>query len=241
MPAGPASRPWRKYLRFSMRGLIVVVLLFGAGLGWIVRQAQIQRDAVAAIVGANGSVVYDWNWSDGELNTEGKPWAPGWLVDLIGVDYFGHVTDVWFFASSKPTDAMFVHVGRLTQLERLHIYRSSLGDAGLTHLKWLTKLSGLFLGSNQVTDAGLVHLKGLPKLSSLDLGGTNITDAGMAHLGDLTKVTALNLSRAHVTDAGLVHLKGLTNLRYLTLTGTQVTDAGMKDLRQALPNLAINY
>ena len=45
----PVSHPWRRFLRFSVRGLIVVVLVIGAGLGWIVRQAHIQRDAVAAI------------------------------------------------------------------------------------------------------------------------------------------------------------------------------------------------
>ena len=38
MGAGPASRHWRRYLRFSLRGLIVVVLVIGVGLGWIIRQ-----------------------------------------------------------------------------------------------------------------------------------------------------------------------------------------------------------
>jgi hypothetical protein len=40
---------WRRYLRFSLRGLIVVVLLFGIWLGWIARESQIQREAVAAM------------------------------------------------------------------------------------------------------------------------------------------------------------------------------------------------
>ena len=35
MPAEPGLHPWRKYLRFSVRGLIVFVLVIGAGLGWI--------------------------------------------------------------------------------------------------------------------------------------------------------------------------------------------------------------
>jgi hypothetical protein len=61
MPAYPTASCWRRYLRFSVRGLIAVVLLFGVGLGWIVRQAHIQRDAVAAIKWA-GVVHYDWEW-----------------------------------------------------------------------------------------------------------------------------------------------------------------------------------
>ena len=36
--SGPISRPWRRFLRFSVRGLIVVVLLIGGGLGWLVRR-----------------------------------------------------------------------------------------------------------------------------------------------------------------------------------------------------------
>ena len=35
--AKPASRPWRRFLRFSVRGLIVVVLVIGIGLGLAVR------------------------------------------------------------------------------------------------------------------------------------------------------------------------------------------------------------
>jgi hypothetical protein len=58
MPAGPVSHPWRRLLRFSVRGLIVLVLVIGAGLGWVVRSARIQREAVAAIKSAGGGVTY---------------------------------------------------------------------------------------------------------------------------------------------------------------------------------------
>ena len=62
----PASRRWRRYLRFSVRGLIVVVLVVGGWLGWIVRGARIQREAVAAITRAGGRVAYDWERRDGK-------------------------------------------------------------------------------------------------------------------------------------------------------------------------------
>ena len=96
MTVQPASisRPWWSYVRMSVRGLIVLVLLIGAGLGWIVRSARIQRNAVVAIEKAGGSVSYDWERSNGNDVPGGKPWAPRWLVDLVGVDYFGHVTAV---------------------------------------------------------------------------------------------------------------------------------------------------
>jgi hypothetical protein len=215
MPADHVSRPSRPFLRFSVRGLIVLVLVIGIWLGWLVRSACIQRDAVAAITAAGGSVKYDWDWSNGLPVVGGKPWAPKWLTDLIGVDFFGHVTFVQLISSSNATDATFTHVGRLTQLETLLIGFSPLCDDELAHLKSLTKLSGLCFIGTQVTDAGLIHLKGLTNLLVLNLDGTQ------------------------VTDAGLIHLKGLTNLSVLCLGGNQVTDAGMRELEQALPELTI--
>jgi hypothetical protein len=64
----PTPHPWRRFLRFSVRGLIVIVIVVGVALGWIVREAHIQRDAVAAIEKAGGSVRYDW-----------ESWVPKWL------------------------------------------------------------------------------------------------------------------------------------------------------------------
>ena len=84
MLAEPVSPSWKRFLRFRMRGLLVFVLVIGAGLGWIVRDAHVQRDAVAAIQAAGGKVMYDWEWSDGKYIPGGKPWAPRWLVDRIG-------------------------------------------------------------------------------------------------------------------------------------------------------------
>ena len=69
----PLLRPWRRFLRLSVRGLIVLVLVIGAGLGWIVHQAHVQRDAVAAIKNAGGSVKYDWEWTGGIINPAGGP------------------------------------------------------------------------------------------------------------------------------------------------------------------------
>jgi hypothetical protein len=62
--ARPRSNAWWPWLRISVRGLIVSVLLVGGGLGWIVHQARIQRDAVAAIVKSGDRVQYDWQWRD---------------------------------------------------------------------------------------------------------------------------------------------------------------------------------
>jgi hypothetical protein len=216
MPAEPGLHPWRKYLRFSVRGLIVLVLLIGAGLGWIVRDAHIERDAFAAVVRAGGNLQYDWQWSNGMPIPNGKPWVPGWLTDLIGFEYFSTITAVQVFSSSRTSDAIIVKVARLPRLENLSISSSNFGDAGVAHLEGLTNLTYLNLCNTHVTDAGLVHLRSLANLSELLLGNTAVTDAGLAHL------------------------KGLSKLSQLYLRGSQVTDAGMNELKRALPSLTIH-
>jgi hypothetical protein len=159
MPAEAASRPWRRSLRFSVRGLIVLVLVIGLWLGWLVRSARRQREAIAAIRNVRGQVRYDWQWKNGRAIPRAKPWAPKWLVDGLGADYVGHVTMV-----SMPGvfDDELVAIGRLSQLRDLYIAPSSaVTDRGLAHLKDLHNLVQLDLRGSQISDAGLAHLKRL--------------------------------------------------------------------------------
>jgi hypothetical protein len=56
--------------------------------------ARVQREAVAAIERSQGSVLYDWEFKDGQAVAAPRFWAPGWLVQAIGVDCLAHVVDV---------------------------------------------------------------------------------------------------------------------------------------------------
>src|SRR5262249_30055086 len=147
----PERRPWRRHLRFRVRVLIVFVLLVGGWLGWIVRSARIQRDAVVAIYDAGGFVeCYDWGWDNGRcIPTAGEPWAPRWLVDRIGFDYFGHVASACLLPTAiwpqPEPDAVLVHLGRLGGLRELRLIGVPATDAGLAHLEGLTGLRVLDL------------------------------------------------------------------------------------------------
>jgi internalin A len=237
------SHPWRKYLRFSVRGLIVVVFLIGAGLGWIVRSARIQRDAVAAIRRHGGSVVYHGElWSWGVYYLDGKIIVPKWLLNNVGVDYFD---DVYSVRLGQGGSAAVLHdVGRLSRVQVLSLYGPFVTDAGLAELKGLTNLFGLDIGETdspgsaptkragaaRVTDAGLQYLNGQTNLLSLNLSGTLVNDAGLVHLKRLTKLVSICLDNTVITDAGLAQLKELTDLIFLHIHGTQITDAGLAHL-----------
>ena len=54
------GKAWQRYVRISLRALIVLVLVIGSALGWIINRAKVQRDAVAVIERAGGSVKYHW-------------------------------------------------------------------------------------------------------------------------------------------------------------------------------------
>jgi hypothetical protein len=184
------SRRHRLPTRLSVRALMIFVLTPGGGFGWVVNRAHTQRDAVevirragaragAARTGGVGGVMYDWQFANGACDGKGTPWWPAWLMDRIGVDYFGHVT--WVFLP-ELSDVETVHIGHLAQLERLDLIGPSMTDARLADLKGLTRLESMSLKDAAITDAGLDHLKGMTRLKDLFLGGTKVTDAGVRGL-----------------------------------------------------------
>jgi hypothetical protein len=89
LSASPVGR-WRNP-RLIVRTMIALVLITGAGVGWLIRSARIQRETVLALQKNGGAVNYNWEVIDGKPIPDGKPPVPRWLVDLVGIDYFGHV------------------------------------------------------------------------------------------------------------------------------------------------------
>ena len=153
------ARPWWRYLRISLRGLIVLVLVLGSALGLIVIPAKIQRDAVAAIERSGGSVKYEWEWKDGQPNPSGKPRWPRWLVDYIGPNYLAHIAAVDL--AQGGSDEQVLPVGRLKSLETLVLRKSSISAAGLAPLTGLDDLRSLCIFNSQVSDNGMEPLRRL--------------------------------------------------------------------------------
>jgi hypothetical protein len=228
--------PCRRYLRLSVRGLVVVVLLIGGWLGSVVRSARIQPGAVKAIEKAGGRVFYDWEWRDGKAIPGGRPLAPPWLVDRIGVDLFSSVTAVEFRLPYSLTDGPIVEFTLFPRLERLAFTGMTMSVAGLSNLRRLNHLRELDLGNCGVTDAELAYLKGNTCLRSLRLRAAYVSDVGLTHLEGMSNLASLDLASTAITGAGLSHLKSLTGLCRLKLLGTQIADDDLMHL-QNLTNL----
>ncbi len=256
MSAGPVRRFSRRYLRFSVRGLIIVVLLIAGWLGWIVRGARIQHEAVAAIINARGSVAYEWEWKNGRPAPPGAepPW-PRWLTKMLGPDVFGHVVAVNLIRRTVD-DAVMTHIGSLTRLRELNLRFATPPISFLAKLEKLTDLEILALPYAIFSDDDLAHLAGLTKLKHLDLLGPEITNKGLAHLAGmrqmallqliktnittlepirgLTQLKMLNLQNSPIGDEGLRPLKDFTSLEWLHMGGTHVDDAGFSASRQSV-------
>ncbi len=239
------NRLWWRYLRLSVRGLILAVMAVAGCLDWWLHLARVQRQAVAAIQAAGGMISYEW---EVPRNLSRGGWRQ-WVAEHVDVDLTNNVVDVRLSPrcgeaelaqvaqfhrleslsadGANVTDAGMASLGRLTRLRFLYLEDCPFTDAALVHLEALTGLEILSLDRTPVTDAGLVHLKGLVNLRILQLASTQVGDAGLASLEGLANLKELTLARTKVGDAGLAHLSRLPGLRDLQLDSTWITDAGL--------------
>ena len=240
--ANPVSRPWRRFLRFSVRGMIVVVLVIGVALWWSIHQARKQRSAVQAILARGGIVEYDYKY-DSVRNRRlpnGESRCPIWLRNAgIDDDFFHDVAVVGLDTDKsgnrvRPTDADLVHLEGLRHVKLLYLGGGSITDAGLEHLGNLTDLRMLILWGNPISGAGLKHLRGLKKLRHLDMKNAAVTDDGLTSLKHLTALERIDLpNMPQLTGSFLEHVADLPNLKSLVLRGSGITDSALIHLKRA--------
>ena len=206
-----SPRRWK--LQFSLRTLMLLMLLVCLPLSWLsfeIQQAAKQRKATVKIREIGGTAMHC------HLLEPQDDWAdrcPKWLQKTLGDDLLVTINYVSF--------------------------RKDIGDQELTPLRSLPQLRALHLNGGRITDDGLVHLDSLSQLESLTMKGPNITDCGLLHLVKLSTLKKLDLSSTKITDAGLATLCRLSRLEALDLSGTQITDAGIDEFRKAMPNVDI--
>lgn len=168
------SRPERRWYQFSLRALLLVMLVVCFGLAPVAYEQQKairQQAAVAAIQKLGGRVEYD----------PSLPSRSAWQRILLGDDSYGNATGL-DLSQTRVTDAELAHIRELPRLRWLAVSETKATDAGLVHLGGLTRLQNLNLGETQVTDAGLVHLHRLQQLGVLSVQRSQVTDSGVKGL-----------------------------------------------------------
>ncbi len=170
-------------LQFSLRSLLLLVLVASAGFSWLGIRTQRTRAMRAAVAKLDrfGPQVEE---SGGRV----------WWIDFSG-------------CGTKPTDDDLVDLKPFSHLKWLILAGAPITDAGLQHLDALVRLESLDLAETPITDAGLEHLTVLGRLESLNLSGTRVTDAGLEHLKTLSRLEHIGLRDTQVTDEGVQQLQ----------------------------------
>src|SRR4051794_17908231 len=94
----------RRRFTLSLRTSMAVVLIVGVWLGWRVRRAEIQKRAVAAIAKRVGAVTYDHEELNDQRWFRAERWAPLWLREQVGDEYFQEVVEVDFYSGEMTDD-----------------------------------------------------------------------------------------------------------------------------------------
>jgi hypothetical protein len=205
------AKPRRRWFRFSLRTLFILVTLASLPLGWVgwgLGEVRKERAVVAWVEEMGGRVTY------------------GIVAVAVDKSWWVKTTEKWFgekvLQSINVIDLGETEVSDLSRLaeiknlETLYLYNTEVTD--LTPLAAMNNLRTLFLSNTPVTD--LSPLAELQSLNELNLGGTEVSD--LWPLAELTNLRLLSVHNTQVSD--LSPLTGLTNLVRLNLRNTPVSD-----------------
>jgi hypothetical protein len=224
----PPRRPHRRWLRYSLRSLLLLTALLAIWLGIKVNQARRQREAVEKLTSLGAQITYDIDLD-----------VIRWARDLCGDDFFRTVRSVSFVGrlsahrtQSIPhtfTDQDLSCLADLRQLELLYIANAPITDEGLLHLAGHKSLTTIHLNNTAINGSGFRHLA-VPNLVEIGLNGTRVNDAALSHLRKAKNLQRLQLAGTEITDEGLKYLRGLSKLEGLVISRTRITGSGLKYL-----------
>lgn len=236
----------RRWFRFRLKTLLILVAVVAAPLSWIAkerRQSALETQLSDELHKPGdgrlklGGPYDDWN---------ARGYSQGWSRDLarniLGPRVFEISVSNSDFADLRPLTRLnhlkflglyetavqdLAPLAKLTDLEYL-ILECAWGVKDITPLARLTRLRGLRMEFVQDTD--LSPLAKLTNLSSLDVDDTVVRD--LSPLRGLTNLEVLSLDYTEVQD--LAPLTGLKALKVLRVAHTQVENvlplAGLTNL-----------
>lgn len=234
------QKPSRRWLRFSLRTMLIAVALLCVWLAIVCQNAARQKHATEVIESAGGYFTYlsgdkDYPYIE---RREARD-RLGWLRNLIGFDFFETVgeVDFWERDDSPRVHHAIAALGDLPHLRALHIRSAKITDDEMAIIQRLP-LHQLTFESCTLTPAGWKSVCRMTNLRILGLYGQEINDAVLENIGAETKIIRLELSGVSVTDAGLTRVNQMPELREVRLIGNiQLTSAGVARFEKANPGI----
>lgn len=227
--------PRFRRLRFSLRFLLLAVVLLSCWLAVTANRVHRKRLAVDTLRRLDATFWYDYQRSAshdedvffGETRTgatfigygalDPRNECPGtrWIRRVIGDDFFRELYSVDLSRKSVSTEDLR-SVNAVGTLAILNLTRSQVTDEALKMVADHRTLRVLILDGTGVSDAGLKHIRGLSQLRSLSLNDCwQVTDAAVDDLNALTELRALQTTGTRISDAALTRLDQLPNLGFL--------------------------
>lgn len=169
----------RRWLRFSLRTLLVVMTALAISIGLYIKSYRDRRAAISVAERLGAAINYHYD-------------APKWLRKLVGDErYFWNPNSLRFESSDLITSGPLTddklqnampYLQRFGDLNYLSFRESKITNDGLKHLLPLAdRLIVLDLTYTAVSDEGLMQLKQMPKLMFVRVkDGTAVTPAGIA-------------------------------------------------------------
>jgi hypothetical protein len=235
-------KPKRRWFRFSLRTLLVVVTILSVWLGYQLNTARQQAASNRSIKQIGGWSYYDFQQGQPKTgpNASAVSPLPDWLIDWFGNDFFHPIVEVNLVyhydarqarhenAAGSGDDLKFLE--GLPQLRSLCLHKYQVSDDGFQYVGRASNLERLFVwDAFPITDRGVKHLHNLRNLEMIHLSNSKITDQSLKVLAKLPRLKNLSLQGNAFTNRGLEYLQEMTQLTdlWVGLGETTIDDDGI--------------
>lgn len=182
-PDGAVPKPRFHWHQFSLRTLLLAVVVAGAASSWYAqRKHRLDRwRTVAEKLPRLGALYVD-------------PSGPGTFLSFDS-------------SGPMPSDDDLALLDEFPRLKFLSLMAAPITDGGLAHVAPHKTLISLGLSRTRITDAGMVHLEGLNNLETLYLSFTPLTDASVESLAKLKRLNKLDVKGTKISPEGIRRLR----------------------------------
>ncbi len=231
------ARKTRRWFRFGIRTLIVLITIVAAFFGLFLVPTMKQRAALEKINEYSGEVsfaiFYDYykrpvpqGYSHWNIKAElpGPKFLHRWLGEdafrtpvLIGTNYAG--------ADDK---SFYTDLNQIQSWEDISFDGTRCNDAMISELTGQPHLETLRVNDTQITDRGCTAIGKLVSLRKLHADKNKITDVGLAELGSLRNLEELFLGSCQFDGSGFEHFENPLSLKRLDIDRSVLSDESGK-------------
>lgn len=237
-------RPKRRWLRFSMRGLMVLVTILCGVLALLrhdyfayrnERHIWDQIDAAGGFSMGNAtgvSILNEEQFGENHLSIRQR-----WVASLVGDHFYHRINFVGLYDQDLKEVAALLP--QLPELQAVGISDTTLTSEVSDSLAQIEKLEELSISDTKIVPENFHRLAACKHLRDISLWGESATDEVLSRMTKFRSLTELSITRAPITEAGLRSAVRFPALKHLHLRLIQdITPDALSCLADC-PNLEI--